>query len=559
MLKAVKPALRKFEGVDLNCGACESQIDIYHDVLLAVQLVQEDDGFGIFLTHPLCAVPRMRMNPMDIPIAHGLNTSNVHYMTAMRPWGEPLLLIDISPFVHAVPERHKSVAAATRLYAETHGFNLSENSIPAHIAASDCDGSKVAILGNRAFISRKGVGILDELNLSPDDSPWRSVVNEVGHVEIIAGVGLLRFGASGLADPFPVLASAKVPVTVSVGTDFVAPVENVDTAIYKVLNIAPGARPTVFMLDSDVVVCIDRWFYGAGAPFSQVVKEQLEGLLTLRNLIGSMRIDYTLGVAENCWGRFSEPVNRHRARKIQRAVATTLSLDSEALMTLINQDKPPMESIRVVDAFSGGMPKKESELQTMSYALTLKLQVLYHASRKANFERKLRLLETYVSELDKDLGFVGTYEFQIACDLLFSGRDSTGYVELLLKPNRERRVLENSWGAAWDLTHMRRADFALRGSHWDVPECAALVSGDKALRFLRDRLTVRGPVEVKGASTLQMNLSSPRFKSDRDATRFAAIVDSVQEIVERNLLVTREENVEKALRLIPQMELKFTR
>ncbi|MER8262800.1 hypothetical protein ABT007_01240 [Streptomyces griseus] len=558
-LKAVKPILREFEKFDLTCGACESQIDIYHNVLLAVQLVKQDDGFAAFLTHPLCAVPRVRLNPTDIPFAQGANTSQVHYMTAMRPWGEPLLLLDISPFVHTVPKRYKSAASATRLYAKAHGFNLNENAAPSHISPSRCDGAKVTIFGNRAFISRKGAGILDELNLSPDDTSWRSVVHEVGHVEVIAGVGLLRLGASGLAHLFPVLASAKVPATVSARPDFVAPVEDVDTAIYKVLNIAPGAQPTVFMLDSDVVVCIDRWFYGTGAPFSQALKKQLEGLLTIRNLIGAMRTDYTLGVAENCWGRFSEPVNRHRARKILRAVATTLSLDSEELMALMNRDETPAQSTKVIDSFSGGMPKKESELQTLSYALTLKLQLLYRASRRANTERKLRLLETYVDELDRDLGFVGTYEFQIACDLLFSGRESAGYAELLLKPSKEHRILENSWGAAWDLTHMRRVDFALRGSHWDMPECAALVSGDKALRLLRDRLTVYGPVKVQGTSTLQMNLSSPRFKSDRDANRFAAITGSVHDIIEHNLRITREENVERALGLIPKLELKLTR
>ncbi|MFJ7149392.1 hypothetical protein ACIQVT_14495 [Streptomyces sp. NPDC100445] len=558
ILKAVKPTLRKFQGIDLTCAACETQIEIHHDVLLAVQLVRQDNGLGIFLTHPQCAVPRLRFDPIDIPFVQGPNTSQIHYVAAMRPTGEPLLLIDISSFVHAVPKRHRSVVPATRLYAEAHGFNLTENATPTHLTTPRCDDAKVTIVGDRAFVSRIGVGILDELDLSSAGTHWKTVVNQVGYVEFVAGVGLLRVGPSGLANQFPALANGKVPATISGISDFITPAENADSTIYKVLNIAPGAQPTVFMLDSDVVVCIDRWFYGSGAPFSPALRRQLEGLLTLRTLTGAMRIDYTLGVAENCWGRFSDPVNRHRARKILRAVNTTLSLDSEALMTLINQEKSPAQAVRAVDSFSGGMPEKESQLQTMSYALTLKLQSLYRKSRGANLERKLRLLENYTEELDRDLGFVGMYEFQIACDFLFSGRDSSGYAELLLKPSKERRILESSWGAAWDLTHMRRADLALRGIHWDMPEFAALVSGDKALRLLRDRLTVHKPVEVQGVSALQMNLTSPQFKNDRDVARFAKIMDFVHDIIERNLHITREQNVEKAQALIPRLESELT-
>ncbi|MGW1549990.1 hypothetical protein [Streptomyces sp. NPDC002346] len=553
-LKAVKPSLRRFEGVDLTCAACESQIEIYHDVVLAVQLMKRDNGLGIFLTHPLCAAPRIRFDPIDVPYVQGASEHQIHYMAAMRPSGEPLLLIDISPFVHGVPERHQSVASATRLYADAHGFSLTQNAALAQLVIPECDNTKITMVGNRTFISRSGVGILDELDLSAAGVRWKSVVQSTGYVEVVAGVGLLRIGSSGLGDIFPVLAHGRVRATVSSNPDFVSPANDAGDAIYKVLNIAPGVQPTVFMLDSDVVVCIDRWFYGSGAPFTPVMKRQLEGLLTLRGLIGPMHTDYALGLAENCWGRFSEPVNKHRARKINRAVNTTLSLDSDALMDLINQERSPAQVVRVVDGFSIGMPEKESQLQTLSYALTLKLQSLYRKSRGANLERKLRLLSDYVQELGDGLGFVGIYEFQIACDFLFSGRESSGYAELLLKPGKERRVLENSWGAAWDLTHMRRADFALRGFHWDMPEVAALVSGDKALRLLRDRLTVYKPVDVQGVSTLQMNLSSPKFKNDRDADRFGEIVERVHDIVERNLQVTREQNVEKARDLIPQLE-----
>ncbi|MFF2436661.1 hypothetical protein ACFVU4_21200 [Streptomyces sp. NPDC058107] len=558
VLKALKPTLRRFEGFDLTCAACESEIDIHHDVLLAVQLMRQDNGLGIFLTHPLCAAPRVRFDPVDIPFVQGVNARQIHYLAAVRPSGEPLILIDISTLVHGVPKRHQTVLSATKLYAEVHGFDFSVNATLTHLAIPECDETKITVVGKRAFLSRKDVGITDELDLSSAGAQWRTAVDQAGHVEVIAGVGLLRLGPPDLRAHFPALAHGKMRAAIFENSDFVAPVENVDDTIYKVLNIAPNAQPTVFMLDSDVIVCIDRWFYGSGWPFTPVMKRQLEGLLTLRTLIGPMQIDYVLGVAENCWGRFSDPVDKHRARKIIRAVNTVLSLDSEALMELINKERSPAQAIRASDAFSFGMPRKESELQTMSYALILKLQSLYRKSRGANLERKLRLLGDYVEELDRDLGFVGMYEFQIACDFLFPGRRSSGYAELLLKPGKERRVLESSWGAAWDLTHMRRADLALKGIHWDIPEFAALVSGDKALRLLRDRLTVHRPVEVQGVSALQMNLSSPKFKSDRDTARFSNVVDHVHEIIQRNLHVTREQNVEKARTLIRQLESELT-
>ncbi|WP_327167947.1 hypothetical protein [Streptomyces subrutilus] len=559
VLKAIKLKLNAFEGLDLTCGACEAAIEIHHEVVISVQLVRQDSGLGIFLTHALCAVPRLRLDPIDVPFSQGGTTQQIHYRAAIKPTGEPLLFLDISPVVHGMPERHRSVLSATRRYAEAHGLALALDASVEHLPTIDSSDAKIVIAGRRAFITSRGVGITDELDMSATGEDWSAAVAQAGQVEIFAGVGLLRFDFPELRYKFAAVAHGRVHATVVDDRDYIAPAEDPADGIYRILNIAPGAQPTVFMLDSDIVVCIDRWFHGSGKPFTPVMQRQLVGLLTARTLIGSMHVDFTLGVAENCWGRFSEQVNRHRARKIMRALHTVMGLDSEALMGLINQGKRPSHSIRAVDGFSVGMPKKESELQTLSYALVLNLQGLYRKSRGANIERKLRLLREYVEGLDSDFGFVGLYEFQVASDFLFPGRDSSGYAELLLKPGKERLLLESSWGAAWDLTHMRRADLALRGIHWDVPEVAALVSGDKALRLLRDRLTVHKPIDVQGVSTLQMNLSKPDFKKDRDTERFMGIVDQVHDIVSRNLHVSREQNVERALRMIPLLEGKLTK
>ncbi|MFD8676783.1 hypothetical protein ACFV1A_27350 [Streptomyces seoulensis] len=554
VLKSLKPTLKKFEGVDLTCAGCENDIEIHHDVLLAVQLVKQDDALGIFLTHPTCAAPCVRFDPADIPFTQGSNTGQVHHLTGLRPSGEPIMLIDIAAFVHSLPPRHRNAKAATQIYAEAHGFELSENSTPSHLLISNRQEARVTVIGDRAFISRSGFGIVDEMDLSSANSHWKKAVAATGIVEFIAGVGLLRLDPPDLAGKYPALAHGRVRATALNEASAIAPLENPDEAVYKVLPIAPGMHPTVFMLDSDVIVGIERWFYGVGRPHTPTMRRQLEGLLTLRTLIGPMHVDFTLGVAENCWGRFSAPVNHHRARKIIRAVNTALSLDSEALMDLMNHDGVPAQAVRATDAFSVGMPGKESQLQTLSYTLVLNFQLLYRQSRGANTQRKLRLLSDYVHGLDRDLGFVGLYEFQIACDFLFSGGNATGYAELLLKPGKEKRVLENSWGAAWDLTHMRRADLALQGIHWDIPEVAALVSGDRALRMLRDRMTVQQPVVVDGVSTLQMKLTPPKFKSDADGARFGEILDHVYDIVDRNLQVTREQNIEKAKSVIPRLE-----
>ncbi|MFJ9059715.1 hypothetical protein [Streptomyces sp. NPDC102409] len=554
VLKSLKPTLKKFEGVDLTCAGCEKVIEIHHDVLLAVQLVKQDEGLGIFLTHPACAAPRVRFDPADVPFAQGSNTGQIHHLTGLRPSGEPVMLIDIAAFVHSLPPRHRNAESATTLYAESHGFELSRNSSPSHVLISHRQDARVTVIGDRAFISRSGFGIVDEIDLSSANSHWKKAVARTGMVEFIAGVGLLRLDPPDLAAKYPALAHGQVHATTLNEVSAIAPLANPDEAVYKVLQISPGMDPTVFMLDSDVIVGIERWFYGARRPHTPAMRRQLEGLLTLRTLIGPMHVDFTLGVAENCWGRFTAPVNHHRARKIIRAVNTVFCLDSEELMDLMNYDGVPSQVIRATDAFSVGMPEKESQLQTLSYVLALKLQLLYRQSRGANTQRKLRLLSDYVHGLDRDLGFVGMYEFQIACDFLFSGGSATGYAELLLKPGKEKRVLENSWGAAWDLTHMRRADLALQGIHWDIPEVAALVSGDRALRMLRDRMTVQRPVKVDGVSALQMKLTPPKFKSDAEGSRFGEILDHVHDIVDRNLQVTREQNLEKAKGAISGLE-----
>ncbi|MFD7027204.1 hypothetical protein ACFWAR_04105 [Streptomyces sp. NPDC059917] len=558
LLKALRSKLNAFEGLDLTCGACEVAIEIHHGVVISVQLMRRDNGLGIFLTHALCAAPRLHVDPMDISLSQGGNTRQVHYRAAMKPSGEPVLLLDISSVVHGMPERNRSVLSATRAYAEAHGFALALDVSLDPLPKTGSSDTKIVIAGKRAFITSKGVGITDELDMSAASERWHAAVAQVGQVEVFAGVGLLRVGFPDVRYKFSAVAHGRVRATIVDGRDYVAPAENPDDGMYKVLNIAPGAQPTVFMLDSDIVVCVDRWFHGSGKPFTPTMRRQLVGLLTARTLIGPMHVDFTLGVAENCWGRFSDQVDKHRARKILRALHTVMNLDSEALMYLINQGGRPSDLVQSVDGFSVGMPKKESELQTMSYALVLKLQGVYRKSRGANVQRKLRLLEEYVGALDSDFGFVGMYEFQVACDFLFPGCESSGYAELLLKPGKERRLLENSWGAAWDLTHMRRADLALKGIHWDVPGVAALVSGDKALQLLRNRLTVHRSVEVQGVSALQMNLSAPEFKDDRDAERFARVLAQVQDIISRNLHVSREQNVERARALISQLEAEVT-
>ncbi|MEU9923798.1 hypothetical protein AB0H51_21315 [Streptomyces griseoluteus] len=559
VLKSIKATLRDFENADLTCGACESEIEIHHGVLLAVQLVRKDRGFDIFLTHPLCAAPRVRVAPEDVAFAQGENATVLHYQAALTSTGEALLLLDIAPFFRGVPERHRNVFSATRLYAEAHGFGFSLNTSLMHLAVTHCAKTRLVIRGNRAFITREGVGILDELDLSAASVQWRGVVARTGTLSVVACVGLLRIGAPDPAVRMPAVAYAKLEVEVSDSSDLISPVKEKDDSIYKVLKIAPEVHPTVFMLDSDVIVCIDRWFYGSGKPHSEVMRRQLTGLLTIRNLIGPLHIDYVLGVAENCWGRFSGQVNKHRARKILRAVNTVLSMDTGALMELMNQEGRPARIVRPTDRFPVEMPRKEADLQTMSYALALRLQLLYRQSRGSNTERKLRLLEDYIEELGREVGFVGVYEFQIACDLLFSGREARNYVELLLKPHKERKPLESSWGAAWDITHMRRADLALRGNHTDVPEFAALVTGDRALRALRERLSVYRPVEVRGVKTLQMRLTPPKFNSDRDTARFAEIVQRVHGIVDSNLRVSAEVNVEKARRQISKLEALLTK
>ncbi|MEV0576022.1 hypothetical protein [Streptomyces sp. NPDC050392] len=551
--------MKGIEKKDLTCGACQADIKMEDNAVIAVQLVRTDDGFSIFLTHPLCAAPRIRVEPSDVPYVQGHGAvRDIHYQAALKPTGECLLMVDIAGFVNGLPKRHRSIDSATQIYANSHGFICTTNADIENLPQVPSPTVTLWIAGSRAFVIRQGVGILDELDISAAGPAWLESAKKIGKVEMIACVGILRPGMPNKQNRFPIAAHSTINTKVVDG-EFIGPHEDPSESIYKILNIAPYAHPTVFMLDSDMIVGIERWFYGKGAPFNDVMRRQLAGLLTVRSLMGSMHVDFTLGIAENCWGRFSNPVDEARVKRISRAAHTVMGMDSGLLMEVINSTKSPASMLPVVRPFPASMPKREATLQSMSYALALRLQILYRDSRGANTERKLRLLGEYFNELDRDLGFIGAYELQIACDLLFSGVQSKGYCELLLKPGKKNRVLENSWGAAWDITHMRRADLALRGIHADVPEIAALVSGDKALRLLRDRLTVHSPTEVQGVRALRMKFTPPVFSRPSEAARFEEITQHAHEVIDKSVSAPLERNIENARRAVVKYEGEFRR
>lgn len=95
---------------------------------------------------------------------------------------------------------------------------------------------------------------------------------------------------------------------------------------------------------------------------------------------------------------------------------------------------------------------------------------------------------------------------------------------------------------------MRRADLALRGIHRDVPAVAALVSGDKALRLLRDRLTVHSQADVRGSSVLQMNLSMANFARQQEESRFKEIIERANSLIDTSIGTPVEQNLENAQR-----------
>nr|WSX52053.1 hypothetical protein OG409_25900 [Streptomyces sp. NBC_00974] len=546
--KGLKKHLQETVLKDLQCGACQKAIELKDDVFIAAQLIRTDNGFTVFPTHPLCAAPRIRVAPSDVPYTQGdMSQRRISYQPGIGPNGGAILLIDIGGSVHGLPPRHRNAISATRIYAEARSLTIVTDANTDRLGRVCAASTTLRIGGHRGFIVRDRVGILDELDLSTAGASWWDAAKRNDEVTVIASVGILREGLEKSDGTIPILAHSTIK-TRWMGDDFIAPYESTDQSVYKILNIAPGASPSVFMLDSDVTIGIENWFYGKGGSPTGTTRRQLASLLTVRSLMGPMHVDYTLGVAEICWGRYSAPIDEAHIRRITRAVHAISEMDTGTLLELANSTKPPSDALKVKDPFPISMPERETALQLMSYALTLRLQILHRDSRRANNERKLRLFSEFIDDIEGDLKFIGAYELQVACDILFAKAQGGSYCDLLLKPTKKAELLKNSWGAAWDLTHMRRADLALRGIHRDVPAVAALVSGDKALRLLRDRLTVHSQADVRGSSVLQMNLSMANFARQQEESRFKEIIERANSLIDTSIGTPVEQNLENAQR-----------
>ncbi len=262
---------------------------------------------------------------------------------------------------------------------------------------------------------------------------------------------------------------------------------------------------TCTVLDSDVVLNLEKAAKGWMKPDSDEYRDLRSLMLAL--IHRDVRPGF--GIAQLTWSPSSGVFDFDRRASLMAtmdawfdygALGVVDASDLPARLAHHLRQPPPEPVLRDDPTF----------LLLPIYGAFLRLEQLWSEVDGFKAKQRVDLLRTYCDFVAHDLQCVSAHALQVAYDLLVGPQSKVDYVQKLLKPGKKGDRVDTLRGAAWDVLFMMLPEWAA-GGDLDMPSGrTALVTADKALPMLRDRLSVSaitrlGPSKV-GLVTLGREL-----------------------------------------------------
>lgn len=253
----------------------------------------------------------------------------------------------------------------------------------------------------------------------------------------------------------------------------------------------PRPATSIIHLDSNVVLDLEK---AAKGRVPESLHDELKALV--RNLwYQDCRPGFSIG--ELCW---TGPYGRYRRdRKASLLAAMDAWFDdkSDTVLSrnLINQRWANALAVHKEQETESQLPDMR-DLIALNYCSLLKLCSLLLRIRGFKARQRIDYLFKYSRWVDRELGCVSTYALQVAIDALIGQPTEARYIRKLLKFSRS--ILNNVWGAAWDLSMLMITDWTDSGQFSNsLGFRSGLVTADKAMLDLRDHLTFEGTMAYK--------------------------------------------------------------
>jgi hypothetical protein len=271
-----------------------------------------------------------------------------------------------------------------------------------------------------------------------------------------------------------------------------------------------AAAPTAYVLDTNVVIDMERFFFGhasmrlaPGEP-SHARREDLRRLLAefaVRLHGGSVGLRYGLAVCEagvKRDGSFNLSGYRttfYAARtmvewtesQIDRAFSNRHAPVSRDRTYLASRPRPPMPHTAVM------------ELIGPSYGALLKISDL---SKRRDNRPATRRIEEFLDWMMDTLGVCLPYETRVAVAMMAGTPEAKGKAQKLLKfsgSGDPDKMADNAWNAAWDLWFLRESEGhtfgMLRAQHEGASEVTALITRNYDPLWLREAGSIRATID----------------------------------------------------------------
>jgi hypothetical protein len=348
-----------------------------------------------------------------------------------------------------------------------------------------------------ASFEHAGNGIAATTANSLPNTDWLTAAREAGHVLVVfcvpsaptandldlralLGRGQAFVGYATVILPTEVLGSPNRYTAIGLGDH----------------EEAPNSQHAV-MLDSNVMVDMEKVASGRSNDVERMTGVQnLILQLIHADVIGGMAI------AELSWKRGTTEWDQERASSLRSTMSAWFDGGAQRAAT-IEQVQAAYRSAQS-DSSNEDRPDGFVYVTHLSiYASLLKLAEIWRGEQGAfSVRSRVAAYREFAEWMRDELGVVLSYPLQIARDRFVGPQDSqsVGYVDKLLKFSKA--ILQNLWGAAWDITHLAHVDQAVDASFLETPgRDVFLMTADAAIISLRKRIRPTATIVV-GSSEL---------------------------------------------------------
>jgi hypothetical protein len=273
------------------------------------------------------------------------------------------------------------------------------------------------------------------------------------------------------------------------------------------------AEPTAYVLDTNVVIDMERFFFGhpsmrlaPGEP-SQARREDLHRLLAefaVRLHGSSVDLRYGFAVCEVGVKRDGS-VNLSAYRPAFHAARTMVEWTESQIDRAFSNRHAPLSRDRTYLASRPHPPVPHTAVMGLigpSYGALLKASDLSKPGSRRDIQPARRRIEEFLDWMMDTLGVCLPYETRVAVAMMAGTPEAERRARKLLKfsgSGDPDEMADNAWNAAWDLWFLRESEGhtfgMLRPHHDGAGEVTALVTRNYDPLWLREAGSIRATID----------------------------------------------------------------